>query len=84
MIMKNLDEVKNEKLEIKLDDLSNIALLSMTQFVRMMHQDPDLSKKAEYERCGDSALVLLNYLNRISESFDSDEYDNLMVTCQLS
>lgn len=82
--MKEIVNTINEKLEIKLADLSSIALLSMIQFKRMMHQDPDLSKKAEYEKCGDAALVLLNYLNSISDSLDTDEYDNLMITCQVS
>ena len=82
--MKKMVKIKNEMLEIKLADLSSIALLSMIQFKRMMHQDPDLSKKAEYEKCGDTALVLLNYLNRISDSLDTAEYDNVMITCQVS
>lgn len=76
-------KVKTEKLEIKLSDLSKIVLLSMLQFKNMMEQETELSKKAEYEKCGDTALVLLNYLNRLSDSLDSDECDNLMVTCQL-
>ena len=70
--MKKKVRMKNEKLEIKLADLSNIALLSMFQFKKMM------------EQCGDSALVLLNYLNRISDSLDTDESENLMITCQMS
>lgn len=82
--MKKKVRMKNEKLEIKLADLSNIALLSMFQFKKMMEQETDLTKKAEYEQCGDSALVLLNYLNRISDSLDTDEYDNVMITCQVS
>lgn len=82
--MNKVVNVKKEKLEIKLADLSSIALISMIQFKKLMHQDPDLSKKTEYEKCGDTALVLLNYLNRISDSFDAEESKNLMVTCQLS
>lgn len=82
--MNEIVKMKNEKLEIKLADLSSIALLSMIQFKRMMHQNPDLSKKAEYEKCGDTALVLINYLNRISDSLDTDEYDNVVITCQVS
>ena len=82
--MKKKVRMKNEKLEIKLADLSNIALLSMFQFKKMMEQETDLTKKSEYEQCGDSALVLLNYLNRISDSLDTDESENLMITCQMS
>ncbi len=68
---------------MKLADLSSIALISLIQFKKLMHQDPDLSKKTEYEKCGDTALVLFNFLNRFSDSLDSDKCDNLMVTCQV-
>lgn len=43
--MKKIVNMKNEMLEIKLAGLSSIALLSMIQFMRMKHQDLDLSKK---------------------------------------
>lgn len=82
--MNKVVNVKKEKLEIKLSDLTNIALLSMFQFKKMMEKENELSKKEDYEKCGDTALVLLNYLNRISDSLDADECKNLMVTCQLS
>lgn len=45
----------------------------MFQFKKMMEQETVLSKKEDYEKCGDTALVLLNYLNRISDSLDADE-----------
>lgn len=82
--MNKVENVKKEKLEIKLSDLTNIALLSMFQFKKMMEQETVLSKKEDYEKCGDTALVLFNFLNRFSDSLDSDVYDNLMVTCQVS
>ena len=82
--MNKVENVKKEKLEIKLSDLTNIALLSMFQFKKMMEQETVLSKKEDYEKCGDTALVLLNYLNRISDSLDADESKKLMITCQLS
>ena len=41
--MKKKVRMKNEKLEIKLADLSNIALLSMFQFKKMMEQETDMN-----------------------------------------
>lgn len=76
-------KVKKEKLKIKLTDLSNIALLSMFQFQKMMEQETNLMKKVEYEQYGDSALVLFNFLECISDTLD-DEYLNFKITCQVS
>lgn len=77
-------KVKKEKLTIKLTDLSNIALLSMFQFQKMMEQETNLMKKVEYEQYGDSALVLFNFLECISDTLDDDEYLNFKITCQVS
>lgn len=82
--MNKIVKMEKEKLQIKFGDLSSIALLSMLQFKIMMEKETDLSKKEHYEQCGDSALVLLNYLNRVSDSLDTDDCDNLMITCQVS
>lgn len=76
--------MKKEKLHIKLADITNIALLSMFQFQKMMEQETNLMKKVEYEQYGDSALVLFNFLERISDTLDDDEYLNFKITCQVS
>lgn len=88
--MEKVDKNRNDlttTVEITLEGLSNIALLSMLGYKEMFGTESDANRKTKFKRYAEAACDLLNFTEQIYDSVDVEEledYCNLKITCQLS